>query len=127
MQESIESTYEESARKNAVLIESLTALETIKALGVSGQSQWKWEEATGSVAHKGLRSKILSNSISTFVNFIVQLNTVAMIIGGVLCHWSKRVKYGWSYCSRNVRFTNASTSCSNCCSYLKLSTDKDCL
>ncbi len=94
MQESIESTYEASARKNAVLIESLTALETIKALGISGQSQWKWEEATGSVAQKGIRSKNLSNSISTFVNFVVQINTVGMIIGGVYAIGAKELSMG---------------------------------
>ena len=94
MQRSVESTYEASARKNAVLIESLTALETIKALGISGHSQWKWEEATGDVAQKGLRSKILSNSISTFVNFIVQLNTVAIIIGGVYAIGAKELSMG---------------------------------
>lgn len=94
MRQSIESTYEASARKNAVLIESLTALETIKALGISGHSQWKWEEATGDVAQKGLRSKILSNSISTFVNFVVQLNTVAMVIGGVYAIGEKSLSMG---------------------------------
>jgi len=94
MQRSVESTYEASARKNSVLIESLTALETIKALGISGQSQWKWEEATGDVAQKGLRSKILSNSIATFVNFVVQLNTVAIIIGGVYAIGAKELSMG---------------------------------
>ena len=94
LQKSIESSYEASARKNSVLIESLTALETIKALGISGQSQWKWEEATGSVAEKGIKSKNLSNSISTVVNFVVQLNTVAMIIGGVYAISEKELSMG---------------------------------
>jgi len=94
MRQSIESTYEASAYKNSVLIESLTALETIKALGISGHSQWKWEEATGDVAQKGLKSKILSNSISTFVNFIIQLNTVAMVIGGVYAIGAKHLSMG---------------------------------
>ncbi|RLA74628.1 MAG: type I secretion system permease/ATPase [Epsilonproteobacteria bacterium] len=94
IKESIESTYEASALKNAVLIESLSALETIKALGISGQSQWKWEEASGSVAQKGLKSKILSNSISTFVGFIVQINTVAIIIGGVYAIGEKSLSMG---------------------------------
>jgi ATP-binding cassette subfamily C protein LapB len=94
MRRSVESTYEASALKNAVLIESLSALETIKALGISGQSQWKWEEAAGGVAQKGLKSKILSNSISTFVNFIVQLNTVAIIIGGVYAIGEKSLSMG---------------------------------
>ena len=94
MRKSVESTYEASALKNAVLIESLSALETIKALGISGQSQWKWEEAAGGVAQKGLKSKILSNSISTFVNFIVQMNTVAIIIGGVYAIGDKSLSMG---------------------------------
>lgn len=94
MYDSVKSTYEASARKNAVLIESLSALETIKALGISGHSQWKWEEATGDVAQKGLRSKILSNSISTFVNFVVQLNTVAIVIGGVYAIGEKSLSMG---------------------------------
>lgn len=94
MQKSIESTYEASSRKNAVLIESLTALETIKALGISGQSQWKWEEATGEVANKGIKSKNLANSISTFVNFIVQISTVGMVIGGVYAIGAKELSMG---------------------------------
>ncbi|MEK6658180.1 MAG: type I secretion system permease/ATPase [Campylobacterota bacterium] len=94
MRHSVQNTYEASAHKNSVLIESLTALETIKALGISGQYQWKWEEATGDVAQKGLKSKILSNSISTFVNFIVQLNSIALVIGGVYAIGEKSLTMG---------------------------------
>ncbi len=94
MRRSVQSTYEASARKNAVLIESLSALETIKALGISGQYQWKWEEATGDVAKKGLKSKILSNSISTVVNFIVQINTVLLIVGGVYAIGERELTMG---------------------------------
>ena len=94
MLESIESTYEAAATKNAILIESLSALETIKALGISGQYQWKWEEACGDVVEKGMRSKNLSNSISTFVNFIIQSNTVAMIITGVYAIGRKDLTMG---------------------------------
>lgn len=94
MRRSIESTYQAGAYKNSILIESLTALETIKALGISGQYQWKWEEATGDVAEKGLKSKILSNSISTFVNFIVQINTVAIVVGGVYAIGDKQLSMG---------------------------------
>ena len=94
MRRSVQSTYEASAHKNSVLIESLAALETIKALGISGQYQWKWEEATGDVAQKGLKSKILSNSIVTFVNFVVQINTVAVIIGGVYAIGDKALSMG---------------------------------
>jgi len=94
LRRSIESTYEASAHKNAVLIETLTGLETIKAMGISGQSQWKWEEATGEIANKGLRSRIITNSITTFVNYAVQINTVALIIAGVYAIGDKTLSMG---------------------------------
>jgi len=83
MARSIESTYEAAAEKNSVLIESLTALETIKTLGGGGHAQWKWEEATGEIAERGMKSKLISSSITTVTGFLVQLNTVAVIIVGV--------------------------------------------
>lgn len=83
LQKSIESTYEAAAHKNSVLIESLNTLETIKTLGASGHAQWRWEEATGDIAEKGIKTKILSNSITTFTQLMVQLNTVGIIVFGV--------------------------------------------
>jgi len=83
LQKSVESTYEASAYKNSVLIESLNNLETIKLLGSSGHAQYKWEEATGDIAEKGLKSKLISNSITTLTSFFIQLNTVAVLLIGV--------------------------------------------
>ncbi|MEA3373640.1 MAG: type I secretion system permease/ATPase [Campylobacterota bacterium] len=83
LQKSVESTYEASAAKNSVLIETLNNLEAIKMMGAHGHAQYKWEEATGDIADKSLRSRILSNSITTVTSFLVQLNTVAVLILGV--------------------------------------------
>ncbi|RUM64121.1 MAG: type I secretion system permease/ATPase [Sulfurimonas sp.] len=83
LQRSVESTYQAAAQKNSVLIESLVNLETIKILGASGHAQYHWEEATGEIADKGLKSKILSASITTLTSFFIQLNTVCVLIVGV--------------------------------------------
>lgn len=83
LQRSIEKTYEAASYKNSVLIESLNNLETIKTMGAVGQTQYKWEEATGEIAHKGLRSKTLSSSISTITTLLIQTNTIAVLIVGV--------------------------------------------
>lgn len=83
LQESIQSTYKASAVKNGILIESLNAIETIKTLSSGGHAQWKWEEASGEIANRGLKSKILSNSITTITSFLVQLDTVLVILIGV--------------------------------------------
>ncbi len=83
LQRSIEETYEAAANRNSVLIESLYNMEMIKALGASGHTQWEWEEATGEIAEKGLKSKLLSGSIPSVVQFFTQVGTLAILITGV--------------------------------------------
>ncbi|HIP44080.1 MAG TPA: type I secretion system permease/ATPase [Sulfurospirillum arcachonense] len=80
---SIESSYEAAAHKNSVLIESLSNIETIKTMGASGSAQYQWEEASGEIANRGLKTRILSNSVSTMTAFFIQLNSVAVIVYGV--------------------------------------------
>ncbi len=83
LRESIESTFEASANKNSHLIESLHSIQTIKALGASNHLQWVWEEASGEIAEKSMRSRMLSNSITVVTQLLVQINTVAIIILGI--------------------------------------------
>jgi len=83
LQQRIKSTYRAAGSKNGVLIESLGAIESLKTLGALGYAQWKWEEATGDIADKSIHTKFLSSSISTVTSFLVQLNTVMIIIAGV--------------------------------------------
>jgi len=80
---SIEATYEASTQKNAVLIETLTTIETIKALGVEAHSQWKWEQAVGEIAKASIRSKMLQSSIGRMTGFMQQISTVVIVLAGV--------------------------------------------
>ena len=80
---SIESAYKAASHKNSVLIESLSNIETIKTMGASGSAQYQWEEASGEIANRGLKTRILSNSVSTMTAFFIQLNSVAVIVYGV--------------------------------------------
>jgi len=80
---SIESTHEASAKKSAILIETLSNIETLKTLGTLNQVQWKWEESTGEIAGKSLKSRMLSASIPTITQLLIQLNTVMIIVFGV--------------------------------------------
>lgn len=83
LQKSIKSTHEAAANKNGILIESLQNIETIKALGLSGKMQWNYEESTGEIANKSLKSRLLSSSIPNVTAFLVQLNTILCILYGV--------------------------------------------
>ena len=83
LERSIEETNAASARKNGILIESLNSIETIKTQDMSGQMQWRWEDSVGEIAQKSLHSKLLSSSVPTVTGFLVQLNTVFIVIAGV--------------------------------------------
>ncbi|OPA79814.1 type I secretion system permease/ATPase [Campylobacter pinnipediorum] len=83
LQNAIKSTFEASAAKNGILIESLNGLETIKTLGASGHVQWNWEEATGEISSRSIKSKMITTSITTITAFLVHLNTIAIVVMGV--------------------------------------------
>lgn len=83
LKKSLEATYEASAKKNGILIESLQNIETIKAQGMAGNVQYTWEESTGEIANKGLKSKLISASIPTITGLLVGLNTVLIVVFGV--------------------------------------------
>ncbi|QOP45168.1 type I secretion system permease/ATPase [Sulfurimonas paralvinellae] len=83
LRESIEASYEASAKKNGILIETLQNIETVKTMRMNGKKQWEWEESTGEIAEKNLKSRLLSASIPSVTNLFVQLNTVFVVVFGV--------------------------------------------
>ncbi len=83
IQKIVESTHEATGRKNSILVESLANLETIKAFNASSTIQWHWEESTGDIASKSLRSRIRFSSLATISAFFTQLCSVAVIVVGV--------------------------------------------
>jgi ATP-binding cassette subfamily C protein LapB len=83
LKESIESTKEANVNKSSILIETLNNIETLKTLGTLNQVQWKWEESTGEIATKSMKTRLLSASIPTMTDLLIQLNRVMIIIYGV--------------------------------------------
>ncbi len=83
IKQSIEASYDAQNQKNAVLIETLNAMPTIKALGGESHAQWKWEQAVGEIARTGLKAKMLQSSISRMSGFMQQMSTVVVVLVGV--------------------------------------------
>jgi len=83
LRESIESSHEASAKKNGILIETLQNIETVKSMRMNSKMQWEWEESTGEIAEKNLKSRLLSSSIPNVTNLFIQLNTVFVVVFGV--------------------------------------------
>ncbi len=83
LRDSVEKTFASSAQKNGTLVESLTAMETVKTQRAASPMQERWEQAVGYISRWGLRSRMLSSSVVTFAGFVSQLASVMLVVGGV--------------------------------------------
>lgn len=78
-----ETMYRAGAMRNATLIESLVSLDTVKALGVEGVVQAKWERTTKFLAEVSGKLKLLSSTINNGALGLQQLVTVTLLLLGV--------------------------------------------
>lgn len=78
-----ENSMQASAQRNATLVESLSALETVKTLGAEGRMQAVWEKTTLLVSRVGVKMRLLSGSVGTSTLWIQQAVSVVIIIVGV--------------------------------------------
>lgn len=83
LQEAVDHTFRGASQKNAMLIESLTATETIKSLGAEGIMQRKWESAVGYISTWSLRARLLSSSSVNVATLVQQLAMIGIIVYGV--------------------------------------------
>lgn len=83
IQRNIKKINEIISKKNAILIEVLNNIETLKSLGGNNNIRWNWEESNGNIAQTGLLSRMLSAFIPSFTALLIQLNTIAIVIAGV--------------------------------------------
>ncbi len=94
MRELSETTFRAAALRNSTLVESLTALETIKAHGAESQMQAKWEKTTAFLAKVNSELKLLSSSSMNGASAIQQLVNVAVVIAGVYLIQEKMMSMG---------------------------------
>ncbi len=78
-----ETTYRAGALRNATLIESLTALETIKTQGAESVMQSKWEKSVAFVSRVNNQMRFLSAAATNGAMEIQQLVNVVVVIAGV--------------------------------------------
>ncbi len=83
LKKTVAASFLASAQKNAILVEGLAGIETIKMFGAESQLQRAWEEAVGSIARWNARSRLLSASVSHCSNFIMNMAVVGVVIAGV--------------------------------------------
>lgn len=79
----IESGFKENTQKNALLVEAISGLETIKTNLAEGQIMQRWEKVIGLNARSSSKSKALANFSLSLSMVAAQLVSVGIIIGGV--------------------------------------------
>ena len=75
--------FSESARKTAMLIETLNSLEAIKAIRAESTMQSRWEQHQSNLAQLGLKARLWSLSTLNLVQTVQQGATVILVIAGV--------------------------------------------
>jgi ATP-binding cassette subfamily C protein LapB len=83
VQDLAQTTLRATAQRHALLVESLAALETVKALGAEGYQQGRWEQATLFLAQVGARLKLLTAGSGHFAALMLHLVYLATLVLGV--------------------------------------------
>ncbi|NMG73851.1 type I secretion system permease/ATPase [Aromatoleum diolicum] len=83
MHELAETTYRAGAQRNAILVEGLVAMETVKALGAEAPIQRKWEKSAALLARVGAQLRLLSATAMNGAAWVQQAVSAAIIILGV--------------------------------------------
>ncbi len=83
LQRVVEQNFREGAQKNALLVEAITGIETIKSTMAEGQIQKRWEEVVGLNARSSSLARALANFSISFSQWAAQIVSVLTIIGGV--------------------------------------------
>jgi len=78
-----EEIYKYNMQKNALLIEMVNGIETIKSCLAESRMQRLWEAVVGVSAEATIMGRRYTNIAIGFTTFLTQLTTVAMIIWGV--------------------------------------------
>jgi ATP-binding cassette, subfamily C, bacterial LapB len=78
-----EESMQAGAQRNAVLIESLSSIETLKTLVAESRMQSIWEKAALVASHVGVKMRLLSNSVSTGTLWLQQFILIVVMIAGV--------------------------------------------
>jgi len=83
LKRAIEGGYKESTQKNALLVEAISGMETIKTSRAEGSMLGRWEKIVGQGARSAIRSKALATFSMSFTQFASQIVYCGVIIWGV--------------------------------------------
>ena len=83
LKKSVAKTFQADAQKNAILVEGLSGMETVKTMGAESNIQRAWEEAVSYIADWSARTRFLSSSVSHIALFLQNMAVVVVMIQGI--------------------------------------------
>jgi ATP-binding cassette, subfamily C, bacterial LapB len=83
MRRAVAQNTEENSQKHGVIIETISALDTVKSLGVESHMQKEWERFVGQTAQTSVKSKFFAGLGINISAAAMQLVTIAVVIYGV--------------------------------------------
>ena len=83
LKSTVDALFKSSAQKNALLVEALASLETLKSCGAESQWQRRWEQSVGRMARLNLKSRFYASLAVNLTLLLQQLASIAVIIAGV--------------------------------------------
>lgn len=89
-----EATLKGNCMRNAVLIESLIGLDTIKSQQAEGLFQSRWEKTTRHVAKTGIQMRELSTLAVSGAHWMQQMTSVMLLLTGVVLIINKQLTLG---------------------------------
>jgi len=78
----IRESQEGGHQKHAILVETLSGLETIKSLGAGSAMRRRWQEAVAHQSHIGLQTRMLSQLTGNIANAAQQFTQVLVVTAG---------------------------------------------
>ncbi|XZG68748.1 type I secretion system permease/ATPase [Chitinibacteraceae bacterium HSL-7] len=79
----VQQTFAVSAQKHAMLIETMSGIETVKSIGGENALQFRWEQLAGELARLSVKTRALSSAIVSQATFFQQLAYVTLVVWGV--------------------------------------------
>ena len=79
----VQTSFEDGQSKHSVLVETLSGLETVKAVGAAGHMRKRWQKAIAHQAQIGLKTRMLSQFAGNAANLGSQVSSVAIVAVGV--------------------------------------------
>ncbi len=89
-----ETGYRVAAQRNSTLVESLTGMETIKALGAESRVQAAWERSTAHLARTNAQNRFKTATVSNTAKWVQHMVGVSIIVLGVFLLMDGKLSLG---------------------------------